>query len=49
MHFVEGRIFKRLDLASARFKKDGELVPNRADGYLLKNGTFQHGETLRPR
>ena len=49
MAFVEERIFKRLGLGSARFKRDGEVVPNRADGYLPKDGGgYRHGETLRP-
>ena len=48
MTFVEERIFKPLGLSSARFKRNGELVPNRADGYLPKNGGFRHGEPLRP-
>jgi D-alanyl-D-alanine carboxypeptidase len=46
--FVRTRIFKPLGLESARFKVNGEVVPHRADGYLFKDGTFRHGETLRP-
>ena len=46
--FVENRIFKYLGLGSARFKTAGEVVPGRADGYMLVNGEFRHGETLRP-
>ena len=46
--FVRARIFKPLGLASARFKTAGEVVPHRADGYLFKDGTYRHGETLRP-
>lgn len=48
MEFVETRIFKKLGLASARFKKNGEVVPQRADGYLFTNNTYRHGEPLRP-
>ena len=48
MDFVRARIFKPLGLASARFKIAGEVVPFRADGYLFANGTYRHGETLRP-
>ena len=48
MDFVRTRIFKPLGLASARFKIAGEVVPFRADGYLFANGTYRHGETLRP-
>lgn len=46
--FVQARIFKPLGLESARFKTAGEVVPHRADGYLFKEGTFRHGEMLRP-
>ena len=46
--FVEERIFKKLGLASARFKINGAVVPNRADGYALVDGDYRHGETLRP-
>lgn len=46
--FVTARIFRRLSLASARFKRNGEVVPQRADGYLLKDGAHVHGEMLRP-
>jgi CubicO group peptidase (beta-lactamase class C family) len=49
MEFVEERIFKPLNLMSARFKKNGEVVANRADGYLPKvGGGYRHGEALRP-
>jgi D-alanyl-D-alanine carboxypeptidase len=48
MDFVRTRIFKPLGLESARFKIAGEVVPHRADGYLFKDGSFRHGETLRP-
>ena len=46
--FVESRIFKPLGLRSARFKTAGAVVPDRADGYMLVDGEFRHGETLRP-
>src|SRR6185503_4569940 len=47
--FVDKRMFKPLGLISARFKRDGEVVANRADGYLPKEGGgYRHGETLRP-
>lgn len=46
--FVRTRIFERLGLASARFKSNTGVVPNRADGYLFKDGAYRHGETLRP-
>lgn len=46
--FVRSRIFTPLALESARFKTAADVVPNRADGYLFKDGAYQHGETLRP-
>ena len=46
--FVRTRIFAPLALRSARFKSSTEVVPNRADGYLFKDGEYRHGETLRP-
>ena len=46
--FVRTRIFTPLGLRSARFKSPSEVVPNRADGYLFKDGDYRHGEALRP-
>lgn len=46
--FVRTRIFEPLGLESARFKAAADVVPHRADGYLHKDGRFQHGEPLRP-
>jgi len=46
--FVRSRIFQPLALKSARFKSARDVVPHRADGYLFKDGAYQHGETLRP-
>ena len=48
MDFVARRIFAPLKLTSARFKVNGDVVANRADGYLFSDGSFRHGETLRP-
>ncbi len=48
MDFVRTRIFDRLGLASARFKSSVDVVPDRADGYLYKDGAYRHGEALRP-
>jgi D-alanyl-D-alanine carboxypeptidase len=48
VEFVRTRIFESLGLESARFKSATEVVPHRADGYLYKDGRYQHGETLRP-
>lgn len=46
--FVRARIFAPLGLTSARFKSNTGVVPQRADGYLWKDGEYRHGETLRP-
>ena len=46
--FARTRIFQPLGLGSARFKSATDVVPHRADGYLFKDGVYQHGETLRP-
>jgi CubicO group peptidase (beta-lactamase class C family) len=48
VEFVARRIFTPLKLSSARFKINGDVVANRADGYLFAGGSFRHGETLRP-
>jgi D-alanyl-D-alanine carboxypeptidase len=48
VEFVRTRIFEPLGLESARFKSATEVVPHRADGYVYKDGRYQHGETLRP-
>ena len=48
VEFVRTRIFEQLGLASARFKSNTDVVPNRADGYLFKDGAYRHGEPLRP-
>jgi CubicO group peptidase (beta-lactamase class C family) len=46
--FVRSRIFVPLGMESARFKVPGDVVPQRADGYLYKDGVYRHGENLRP-
>ena len=46
--FVRTRIFAPLGLRSARFKTASDVVPHRADGYLLKDGEYRRGEPLRP-
>jgi CubicO group peptidase (beta-lactamase class C family) len=46
--FVERRIFAPLEMRSARFKREGDVVPHRADGYVIKDGIFRRGEPLRP-
>lgn len=46
--FVRSRIFAPLGMDSARFKTASDVVPQRADGYLYKDGGYRHGENLRP-
>lgn len=46
--FVAERIFRPLGLASARFKTNTGVVPQRADGYYWKEGEYRRGEPLRP-
>jgi CubicO group peptidase (beta-lactamase class C family) len=46
--FVRSRIFAPLGMDSARFKTASDVVPQRADGYLYKDGAYRHGENLRP-
>ncbi len=48
MTYVEQRIFSHLKLTSMRFKKAEDLVPQRADGYIFENGSYRHGERMRP-
>ncbi len=46
--FVTTRIFKKLGLASARFKHAADIVPFRADGYVWRDGEWRRGDPLRP-
>jgi CubicO group peptidase (beta-lactamase class C family) len=48
VEFVEQKIFMPLGMRSARFKREGDVVPNRADGYLLKDDRYRRGEPARP-
>jgi CubicO group peptidase (beta-lactamase class C family) len=45
---VQTQIFAPLGMRSARVKREGDVVPHRADGYLLKDGVFRRGEPARP-
>jgi len=47
--FVTERIFKPLGFPSLRFRHQNEVVPNRASGYVLREGRFENGEPFRPR
>ena len=49
MEFVTERIFQPLGMTSTRFKRTGEVVPNRADGYMPEGEGYRRGEADRPR
>ena len=46
--FVAERIFKRAGMVETRFRHAGEVVPNRASGYVDQDGVLKNGEPLRP-
>lgn len=46
--FVEDRIFKPAGMVESRFRREGEIVPRRASGFVERNGVLMHGEPLRP-
>lgn len=47
--FVGERILKQLNLPTIRFKHQEDIVPNRADGYVLRDKAWKNGEPFRPR
>lgn len=47
--FVAEKILKPLNLPSIRFRHQEQIVPNRANGYTLKDNIWQNGEPFRPR
>lgn len=47
--FVTERIIKPLNFPTIRFKHQEEVVPNRATGYVLRDGMWQNGEPFRPK
>ncbi|MBK7391755.1 MAG: beta-lactamase family protein [Chloracidobacterium sp.] len=47
--FVNERIIKPLNFPSIRFKHQEDVVPDRATGYVLRNGVWKNGEPFRPR
>ena len=49
MDFVTERIFKALGMSDTRFKRTGEVVPKRADGYMPDGDGYRRGEMARPR
>jgi D-alanyl-D-alanine carboxypeptidase len=46
--FVTERILKPLAFPTIRFRRQDEIVPNRASGYALKDGKYSNGEPFRP-
>jgi CubicO group peptidase (beta-lactamase class C family) len=46
--FVTDRIFKPLGMTATRFKHNGDIVLNRADGYMPDGGRLRRGEAARP-
>ncbi|MFM9905920.1 MAG: serine hydrolase domain-containing protein, partial [Pyrinomonadaceae bacterium] len=47
--FVNERIIKPLNFPSIRFKHQEDVVPDRATGYVLRNGLWKNGEPFRPK
>lgn len=47
--FVTERIIKPLNYPTIRFKHQEDVVPNRATGYVLRNGEWKNGEPFRPK
>ena len=47
--FVSERIIKPLAFPTIRFKHQQDVVPNRATGYVLRNGVLKNGEPFRPK
>jgi len=46
--FVTDRIFKPLGMTATRFKHNGDIVLNRADGYMPDGDRLRRGEPARP-
>lgn len=46
---VNERVIKPLNFPSIRFKHQEDVVPDRATGYVLRNGVWKNGEPFRPR
>jgi CubicO group peptidase (beta-lactamase class C family) len=45
--FITERIFAPAGMTETRFRDNASIVPNRASGYVDRNGTFINGERLR--
>ncbi len=46
--FVADRVFKPLGMTASLFKVNGDIVPNRADGYAMVDAKLRRGQPLRP-
>jgi CubicO group peptidase (beta-lactamase class C family) len=46
--FLQERIFKPLDMSTARIISEADIVPNRAAGYRLVNGELKNQEWVSP-
>src|SRR4029453_17260180 len=42
------RVFRPAGMRESRFRRAEEIVPNRASGYVDRNGVLLNGEPLRP-
>jgi CubicO group peptidase (beta-lactamase class C family) len=46
--FIQERIFKSLDMKTARIINEADIIPNRAAGYRLVNGELKNQEWVSP-
>jgi CubicO group peptidase (beta-lactamase class C family) len=46
--FLQERVFKPLDMQTARIISEADIVPNRAAGYRLEKGTLKNQEWVSP-
>lgn len=46
--FIQSKLFKPLDMSTARVMSEADIVPNRAAGYRLVNGELKNQEWVSP-
>ena len=46
--FLQERVFKPLDMSTTRIISEADIIPNRAAGYVLKNGQVKNQEWVSP-
>ena len=46
--FLQGRVFKPLDMSTARIISEADIVPNRAAGYRVANGQLKNQDWVSP-